>query len=310
MWGRRSSARSSSAPRLKDRRRQSRRRFWLTCALLSLLALGALLYALWQPALRVSTIEMQGADALLPGKAPEALAKTAMTGAYFGIVPHNSTLFLSEHRIRAALLAAHPEVAAISIAHDGLTGLIVRISPRTAVGRWCGLAPTEGVTPYCYLYDPNGFIYVALPDPLGVEATTTMADLAPRSPMPGILPMTLNPFGLYAPLVGNRQEPLRATIAHSTELPDALNFARQVADPATPAKALVIHGDEADIILASGTRLTYVLGHEEDAYSALKSAHGNFNLLNGSVDYVDLRFSGKVYVKRRVDSQQETVNSQ
>ena len=61
----------------------------------------------------------------------------------------------------------------------------------------------------------------------------------------------------------------------------------------------VIRGDEVDILLDSGTRLTYVLGHEEDAYSALKSAHGNFNLLNGSIDYVDLRFSGKVYLKKR-----------
>ena len=74
---------------------------------------------------------------------------------------------------------------------------------------------------------------------------------------------------------------------------------RQLADFGSAPSALIIRGDEADVFLASGSRVTYVLGHEEDAYTALVSAKTNVNLANGSLEYVDLRFPGKVYVKKR-----------
>ncbi|MDO8566972.1 MAG: hypothetical protein Q7R58_02365, partial [bacterium] len=62
---------------------------------------------------------------------------------------------------------------------------------------------------------------------------------------------------------------------------------------------IVIHDGEVDNNLASGTRITYVLGREQDAFTALVSARENFNLADGSVDYVDLRFDGKVYLKKK-----------
>ena len=290
MWAKRSSAKPAPSPaRLRERRRLGRRRFWIACALLCLLVCGALLYGLTLPRLRVSSIDVQGADALLPGAVPADLAKAAMEGAYFGIVPRDSILFFPERRIRASILAAHPEIAAVSMVYRGFTGLTLRVSKRTAAGRWCGAIYTPPpvdveFTPYCYFFDPSGFIYVAAP--------------------PEVIEGTLNPFRVYAPLVGNTQEPpvvngvepLRATIARAHQLPDTFNFARQFS-----AQAVVIRGDEVDIILDSGTRVTYVLGREEDANSALWSAHANLNLVNGSIDYIDLRFPGKVYVKRQTD---------
>ena len=50
--------------------------------------------------------------------------------------------------------------------------------------------------------------------------------------------------------------------------------------------------------MTSGTRITYVLGDEQNAFAALSSAQSDFNLSDGSVDYVDLRFDGKMYLKK------------
>ena len=282
-------------------------------SILALVLFGAAIYGLWQPGVRISSVQVYGADSSLAD-----YARQAMQGSYFGIVPRDSTFFVPTHRIRVAILAAYSDIAAISISRQGTTGLSIRPSMRTAVGRWCGStyspslmpsSPTEGVIPYCYFFDPNGFVYAAVPE--------TNASSTPP------IPQTLNAFILYAPLDPTRDrplagdaseppvvsgvEPLNATLANASKLPDVFAFARQLADFGSPADAVVIRGDEVDILLANGwsrgdsrgTRVTYVLGHEQDAYTALVSARASFNLANDSVDYIDLRFTGKVYVKKK-----------
>ena len=277
---------SPSSLRLRDRRRLRRRRLLAAFCVLLLLLFGAAFYTLWRPGLRVSHIQVFGADQSFADYAREAIR-----GTYFGIVPRDSTFFLPTSRIRSAITAAHPDIAALSVFRRGLSGLSIRVEERTAVGRWCGLAPTQGVTPYCYLFDPSGFIYMAVPE---ADASSTPA-----------APATLNPFELYAPLVGlpaqagDTLEPLRATISRASQLPEAFNLARQLATFGSKATAVVIHDDEADIILAGGPRVPYVLGHEQDAFNALTGARANINLANGSLDYVDLRFDGKVYTKKK-----------
>lgn len=281
-------AAGSAAPRLRERRRAARRRLFLAVLLL-LLFVGALgIWGLNQPAVRISSIEIEATENLLPGPAPLDLANAALRGSHVGLIPYDSTFFLNAPRVRALIRSAHPEIAALSLRHTGLRSIAIRISPRTALGRWCGLAPAPGVAPYCYLYDPSGFLYAALPDPLAGASSTPVA-----------LPDTLNDFSLYAPLAGNAQEPLGATIARAAELPGAFAFARRLADLGSPIAAVFIRGDEVDDLLASGTRVTYVLGREEEAFSALISAKRDLDLSNGSLEYVDLRFSGKVYLKER-----------
>ena len=77
------------------------------------------------------------------------------------------------------------------------------------------------------------------------------------------------------------------------------DFARELATLGSPTTRIAIHDGEVNDYLASGTRVTYVLGHEQDAFTALVSARENLNLSDGSLEYVDLRFDGKVYVKRK-----------
>ena len=265
----------ATPPRLRDQRRRSRRRLLLLLGILVLVLCGTVIYGLWQPSVRISSITVTGGDSTLA-----EYARQAMQGSYLGIVPRNSTFFIPMHRIRAATLAVHSDIAALSISRQGLTGLSIRVSMRTAVGHWCGSAyssDSESTTD-CYLFDPNGFVYM--------EASSTAT-------------MPIHIFALYSPLAGDASKPLGAMLADAALLPDTFAFARQFAGLGSPADAVVIRGDEVDILLASGTRVTYVLGHEQDAYTALQSARASFNLANGSVDYIDLRFPGKVYLKKR-----------
>lgn len=266
--------------RLKERRLRRRRRFHISLGIFVLILLVLFEWALWQPALRVTQIHISNGDPSLTRVAEEALS-----GAYLGILPHNSIFFTSTNRVRVAVLAADKDVAAAAVARSGLHGLEINLIRRSPIARWCGLAPTPGVTPYCYVFDTNGYIFAALPDPLG--ATTTVPDI-----------QTSNPFSVYAPLAGSSTDPLGATIASASLLPTALDFARQVGLLGTPVTAIVMRGTEIDDLLTSGTRITYLQGDEESALTTLTSAKNEFNLADGSVEYIDLRFSGKLYLKR------------
>ena len=272
MLERRSSAPYGSA-RLAERRRTRRRRGLVVFPILFLLLLAVAVYGLWQDSVRISRIDIYGADASFA-----EYAKNAMQGNYFGIIPRDSTFFFPASHIRSNILAAHSSIAAISIFRNGFTGLSIKINDRAPIARWCGLSPSgPDVDEYCYVFDASGLIYAT------ATATTT----------------TINNFRLYAPLEDETLEPLLATILHAEKIPAALDFARQLDTFGSPIMQVVLRDDEVDDYLKSGTRITYVLGHERDAFTALVSARDNFNLADGSLDYVDLRFNRKMYIKRK-----------
>jgi hypothetical protein len=248
--------------------------------LVVLLCAGAI-YELNQSAVRISRITVYGRDQSFAD-----IAMSAMQGSYLGIIPRDSTFFYPASRIRAGIIDAHPDIAAVSIFRSGLDGLSIKVDDRVAIARWCGLTPSDfsidpanghGSDEYCYVFDASGYIYAA-------AATTSE---------------TVNSFSLYAPLSGDALEPLRATLARADLLPAAFDFARELTTLGAPVIKVVVRNDEVDDLLASGTRITYVLGHEQDAFTALVSARENLNLADGSLDYVDLRFDGKVYLKKR-----------
>ncbi|KKW43744.1 MAG: hypothetical protein UY97_C0008G0015 [Parcubacteria group bacterium GW2011_GWB1_57_6] len=293
MLGRASSA-ERSIERLAKRRRSRRRRVLFAFFVLCLVLLFATVYGLRQSAVRISHVEIFGLSAM-PAHAGQAGADAslsryvtdAMHGWYWGIIPRDSIFFFPEDGIRSGILAAHRNIAAVSIFRNGFTGLSLKVDTRTPIARWCGSAtPPQAGPPeeQCYVFDASGFIYAA--------ASSTQ---------------TVNAFAVYAPLdparggppAASETEPLEATIADAEKLPAVFDFARELATLGSPTTRIAIHDGEVNDYLASGTRVTYVLGHEQDAFTALVSARENLNLSDGSLEYVDLRFDGKVYVKRK-----------
>lgn len=267
---------------LGERRRQGRRRIRIAFCILLLLLLTAAIYELHQPYLRISRVQIFGADQSL-----STIALTAMQGSYLGLIPRDSSFFYPETRIRTDILAANPDIAAISIFRNGFDGLTIRVDNRTPIAQWCGAPPAtirfnvgtssprlDTVTD-CYVFDANGVIY----------ATTSATKL-------------VNSFVVYESLTSG-SGPLDSVLPNASELPSVFDFTRKLSAFGPMVVSIVIHDGEVDEYLVNGTRITYVLGHEQDAFNALTSAHANLNLTSGSIEYVDLRFDGKVYLKKK-----------
>lgn len=271
------SSASHSSGRLAERRSRRRRRILIAFSILSIVVCGVVVYGLWQPAVRISHVTMYGADQSLGEKVTEA-----MQGMSLGI-PRDSTFFVPESDIRSLIMNAHPDIAAVSIFRNGLTGLSIKIDNRVPVARWCGVPPvhTTASSPpitfdesHCYFFDASGFVY----------ATTTTAQL-------------VNAFTIYES-VENTEALIGAILPHAEQFPAAFDFARQMNQFGSSVSSVVFRSDEVDMYLKSGSRITYLLSHEQDAFTALVSARANFDLSNGSIEYIDLRFPGKVYLKR------------
>ncbi len=282
MWGKKLSERrvsESETGRLKERRRRSRKRLSILLSILAIVLLAVGVWATWQPSVRVAHTVVVPANT-----EHEALVASALTGSYAWLIPRDSILFLPIGAIRRALAAHDARVQAVSVRRINLTSIAIETHGRTAVATWCG--GTESAEQgECYFIDAEGFIF---------------ALAASTSP-------TLNSFAVYDPLVSG-EVALRATLKHAEALPDAFDFARRVGELGSSVTKLIFRDDEADLILASGTRVTYVVGSEVAAFADLISAKSELDLSSGALDYIDLRFPGKVYLKKKtVDSQQSTV---
>lgn len=271
-----------SNERFVARRRLRRRRAFLALGILLLIVLGALVWGLHQRAVRVSRVEVYGTDESL-----STIARAQMRGSYLGIIPRDSIFFFPASRIRMDILAVYLDIAAVSISRKGFTGLLIKIDYRVPVARWCGstrdasgsdLAASSSrpnLNENCYLFDASGLIY----------ATTSTA-------------VPLNSFVLYQSLA-DENHPIGSTLPSPESLPATFGFARQLRTFGSPVSIVAIHDGEVDEYLASGTRITYVLGDEQNAFTALVSARANLNLADGSLEYVDVRFGGKIYLKKK-----------
>lgn len=266
--------RTTSSEPLKVRRARARTLFYIVLSITGVSLVAGALYLCWLPALRVERVEAVGPssdDVVM-------LTQQELRGTHLMLVPRNSLFFIPEATIRAKILAVHPEIVAVSIKDKGLSGLLVTAIPRDSAFLWCG-SERQSPQESCYDTDVDGLIFAShLPD-----ATASSTRL----------------LKIYAPLQERDTETIRSHVAHTASLPKALRLAKALRQLGANIAALAIRGDEADFYTLGGTRITYVLGAEEKAAALAASVFSKLQLNDGSVEYVDLRFESKVYLRKQ-----------
>lgn len=267
-------------PSLRERRYAAQSRMHWLVFLVMALVVGAIIYGLWRPEVRISEVH---AEAVPDPNVASLRVKQAIQGKYFGILPRDSIFFYPEKEVRAAVLEAFPSLVAVSISRDSFTALSVEGTERAAAFYWCGESAesfsVSGAS--CYEADTEGLVFAQVQ-----SATDTMASTSPL-------------LRIYAPLEAKGTSyPVRGTVVGAEYLPNLLQFVKAVKTLGVPVLSTYIKGDEAELFVTPETRIKYVLGNEEEAARSAEAAFQNLNLLNGTIEYVDLRFEGKLYVKR------------
>jgi hypothetical protein len=265
-------ARGRSA--LKERRRKARTIFSTLLVVIAVITVLGAIYVVWQSPVRIHTVTVEGTNA----DHIRALTEAQLQGTYAFVVPRNSIFFYPEQDIRESVLREHPEVAAVAVSRQAFDTIVVRAIERMPAFMWCG--PTVDVPSpdgTCFSVDAEGMVFApVLPE---VAASSTA-------------------LRIYAPLDSEDDTTLRSHVLGSHAIPGALRFVKAIRAMGIPISSLVLRGDEADLWVNSSTRITYVLGREEEAAQLADAAFPTLNLRDGSIAYVDLRFNKKVYIKR------------
>lgn len=263
---------------LRERRKTKRKRlFRFALIVLIIVCIGAIALV-WQPFIRVQTVDVTGPHALeLP-----AFVRTTLQGTRYGIFPKDSIFFVPTDQLRVAILTQFPDIEAVSLAPQGLTTLAVSGTGRATAFWWCGPQYVQEHT-LCFEADTSGKIFNL------VNASSTSA--------------STTPFMVFAPYQGGLSDnsPLGGSIENSSKLPDMFRFVKTLKGLGAPVVSAHIRGDEADLYTGSGTRITYVLGREEAAVALAATALPTLDLQSNAFLYVDLRFTSKIYFKKRVN---------
>ncbi len=260
--------------RLRERREEERGRARMIVFVLCLIVVGVALYGLWRPEVRISTVEAAG---MRDEEGVEKIVQEALTGTNHFVIPNDSFFFYPEQQIRMKVMEAYPRIKSLSVVRNGFTGLSLSSVDRETAFIWCGLP--EEVDGGCYEADTGGFIFMQAQD---MASTTTH----------------LRVRGYLEASTSTDMYPLRSRVIGFEHLPKILSFTQSLEAFGTPIDLASIRNDEVDLYARSGTRITYVLGHEAQALKDARAALPALNLMDGSVEYVDLRFDGKVYLKR------------
>jgi len=265
---------------LKVRRARARTIFYSVVAVIGILSIAGLFFAAWSPVLRVQEVHAEG----LHAEEITAEARNELSGTYFYIIPRNSLFFLPVGSIRNRVLREHADVVAVSVHASGLQGITVVSSPRSTAFLWCGVvrtAPKDN----CYEVDTDGLIFSKLDSVLD----------------PSIQSKFLH---VYTDVEGDALDPIRSHVSYASAIPNALRLAKALKTLQANILELTLHNDEADFYTSGDTRITYVIGKEDASATLAASVFPTLHLNDGSVEYVDLRFDGKVYLRKRTNTEE------
>ncbi len=265
--------RPESKEPLKKRRKKTQKAFFVVLGILAALIFAGLMYLIWTPMLRVNEVTAKGPHA----EEAKLIASRTLYGTHAFVLPRNSLFFIPEEDIRANILVEHPDIEAVSITAAGLNTLEITTLPRAEAFVWCG-ASRDIVTDGCYSANAEGLIF----SKISTETASTTEALK-----------------IYGAIEGQETaSPIKAHIVYASRIPEALRFVKAMQSLGADIVSISFREDEADLRTSAGTRITYVLGREQEAAGIAASVFPQLQLNDGSINYVDLRFSGKAYFKR------------
>lgn len=239
---------------------------------------------------------IQHADAAGPDSDGIQIAvMTVLAGSEYYVFPRDSIFLFPETAIRSRILQQYPDISAVAISRASFNSIAIASVPREQSFVWCGTTytpkqlvnqqaasstqPASAIPSSCYSVDGQGVLFA----PVAGDTASSSGSLIAYAP--------LAPASADGSLLGS-------SLTRSNVIPNTLAFIKVLRSLNAAIVLFVIRDDEVDLYTQGGTRITYVLGREDMAKQLAESAFSSLSLNDSSLEYVDLRFDGKVYFKK------------
>lgn len=235
--------------------------------------------------LTVTTVTVSGAEAA-EADAIVKKAQQTLEGSFFFIIPRASAVFFPKSHLRAAVQEAMPRLGTVEIHRTGLRSVELSVNNRTPAALWCGdvmpdiaeLAGTSGdsFNTRCYFIDEHGYVFEHA---FGVTGT-----VYPRF------------WGAI-----DRGNPEGSVFVSTDEFARLLSLMHEIStDGEMPLGLLLVDEEEMELYLSGGTKILLLRSGDLMATIERITALQNSGIVGEGepVEYIDLRFGDRVYLKR------------
>jgi len=214
----------------------------------------------------IKSIEVIGAKKISPDEI-KSLVSSEIDTSRFGIFSRRNFLFVDMDNITALVQKTFPDFSKVRTSLAGLGSLVIEVIERSPYAKWCYELDKK-----CLIIDSKGFAFEE--DRAG--ATTTLSIFTESKPVYATQLFDADKFSRLKRLV-NYLDQSGFTINSVTE--NGVDYFMETPDN---LEIRVNSGDDPDSIII---RLTSIEGELQNGAS--------------TVDYVDLRYGNKVFLKRK-----------
>ncbi len=268
-----------NSPRLARRKRKEKKIKIAVLAILTVVIVGATLYAVSLPHLLIQRVELIG-DSPVPEEDILSIVTSQLAGRSALVFPRASAFFFPSSATEKVLLTRFPVLQSVDISTKNFASLFVSVASREAVALWC--VPPELLSENCAVVDRTGFAFEVL-SPEESQRYPRISDFSATSSVS-----------------------LSVVAVSEPRLTSLLSLLRRLEEFSLEASEVELYGGgEMAVLLANGGKILLredgEFTSELDRLGALLSEQ-NLVPRNGGgvrVDYIDLRYGNKIYFKPR-----------
>ena len=283
-------------PKLRSPEARHRRRVQLSIVTamvgcLVVIVSGALLWLVNRPEFRLADITIYGTQQLDEVVVRETI-ETYLDGAYFNFFPKDSFFFFASSRLENHLREKYPRIGTLASERRGFTKLELVIQERSPFALWCGdivpleLGPLADGTSTttrrenlstCYYLDESGYLYAKAPH------------------------FTGNPLNRFYGSLDSGQV-LGQYFIPTDEFRQLYNLIADINEAGYRVRALLLV-DEQDIEIYIDNSVRLLVARESDftevidSFITLRDAGELDSQALERIEYIDLRFGSRVYVR-------------
>ena len=262
------------ASRVRAKRRKRRNGLIIISIVVLLLIVGGLVWLSHAPFLRITSITISG-EQTVPASAVQSFVQDEIAGSYMHLFAKSNIFLYPKSQLEAALPAAMPVVASVSVQAVDFHTLGVTIVERQPKALWCGTVVDASSTS-CLLLDQNGVAYA----PADITTSTYKR--------------------YYGVLVGNTPQQY-LTPEEFTSLAALVDAIAQNQSQETITSVFVDSNNDVHMSFASGFTLLFALSQGGgDVYQRFELALQSDAFVGHTIadfTYLDLRFGNRLYYK-------------